>query len=90
MLGVSLKRLCLELTKVCSQDLELKTSVLRTMLYMIGGLLKNFLWEESRFNAILKDIPLHVVVGDKVGLLGAREVAAKAMRARQAIEQAKN
>ena len=55
---------------------------------MTGGLLKNFLWEESRFNVILKNIPLHIVLGDKVGLLGAREVAAKAMRARQAMEGA--
>eukprot|EP00958_Prasinococcus_capsulatus_P005481 scaffold527_cov368-Prasinococcus_capsulatus_cf.AAC.49 len=35
-----------------------------------GGLLKSFLWEESRFNAILQDIPLHVVSGDDAGLIG--------------------
>lgn len=41
-----------------------------------GGVLEAFLWKASRFHdKVLKDIPLYVVLEEKVGLMGSREKA---------------
>lgn len=40
-----------------------------------GGVTEAFLWRASRFNKLLKDYPLYVVMDDKLGLRGTREVA---------------
>lgn len=46
-----------------------------------GGVLKAFLWKESRFyEKVLKDIPLYVVMEEKVGLIGTREAAIRALQ----------
>lgn len=45
-----------------------------------GGLLDAFLWKESRFHdKVLKDIPLYVVLDEKVGLLGSRQQAVQTL-----------
>ncbi|GAB4820237.1 hypothetical protein N2152v2_007283 [Parachlorella kessleri] len=46
-----------------------------------GGVLDAFLWRASRFHEkVLKDVPLHVVTNDKIGLLGARAEAVRAAK----------
>jgi glucokinase len=41
-----------------------------------GGVLEAFLWKASRFHdKVLKDIPLYVVLEERVGLIGSREQA---------------
>lgn len=47
-----------------------------------GGAVKDgFLWKESRFyEKVLKNVPLHVVTEENVGLIGAREQAAKLVK----------
>ena len=43
-----------------------------------GGLLEAFLWKASRFyDKVLKDVPLYVVLDEKVGLLGCRSQAVR-------------
>ena len=41
-----------------------------------GGVLEAFLWKASRFHErVLKDVPLYVVLEERVGLIGSREQA---------------
>ena len=53
-----------------------------------GGLLEAFLWKASRFHEkVLKYIPLHVVLEERVGLMGTREIAIQLVQQHQTIEE---
>jgi len=53
-----------------------------------GGVLEAFLWKASRFHEkVLKYIPLHVVLEERVGLMGTREIAIQLVQQHQTIEE---
>ncbi|DBA88595.1 TPA: hypothetical protein ACH3X1_004243 [Trebouxia sp. C0004] len=45
-----------------------------------GGLLKAFLFQESRFYSLLKTIPLYAVTHERLGVLGTREYALRLLK----------